>query len=525
MGEKVPVIEGNPSERKELSPGSWVRESGFDGWIAEPVSTLDFLEQLSRWFPGPGEAESEDPSLPAKSTRKRVMVVDDDLLNARMLSDMLPENIYEVVEAYSGQQALEIAAASPPDVIFLDILMPGIDGFEVTRRLKADPETAHIPIVMVTSLENIEDHVHGLHLGAEDVLVKPVNRLEVLSRVRSMVRLGQYQKQLTTRKMAAKAYSVNSLDTAPHHSKGETCLLLVWEDGRDRDLFEEGLGTEYAIEVVTDAEVVLRRLGEKVFDLVFLALPDSDRLEILNRIRERDFPGSPQVVIITTPEDVETRLKSMEMGAGDHLTWPMDHRELQASIQVLLRKKRSVDSLRAEYQNALNSSIRDDLTDLYNRAYLNRYLELEVKRSRRHRYPVSLVMMDIDDFKEYNTRYGHLVGDLVIREVAAVLRNTFRDVDLVARFGGDEFIAVLPYCSTSETGEVVTRVCQAVCDHPFPAGEELVPGVLSISTGTATYPDDATTREDLIRIADERLLTSKRKRSGDRSQADPGKGP
>lgn len=491
-------------------------EFGFDDYITKPVSTKKFLEMISGWLSGEGK-KSAGMRVPtaASGNRRRILVVDDSVPNVKVLKSMLPDDVYEVTEAYNGKQALDAVASSLPDVIFLDIMMPDMDGYEVTRRLKADPETAHVPIVLVTALDGMEDRVQGLNLGAEDVLVKPVNRVEVLARARSMVRLGEYQKQLSIREQAAGSFSMDQAQTVTVRARKRPSVLMVEDNERDVELFLANFrGGDFDVEVAVDGRQALRRMEEKEFDLVLLdlLLPDIDGLALLDRIKETEGSKSPQVLIMTAISDLETRLKGIEQGADDYLVKPVHPRELQARIQVLLRKKGYIDSLRADYRSALNSAITDDLTGLYNKAYLNRYLDLEIRRSQRHKYPVSLVMADIDDFKHYNTRFGHLVGDLVIREVASVLKSSFRDVDLVARFGGDEFVVVLPYCSARELDEIVNRVRNAVSDHPFPTEEDLLPGSVSISTGTATCPGETSNAQDLIKKADDQLLRAKQER-------------
>jgi two-component system cell cycle response regulator len=492
-------------------------DSGFDDYVTKPMNTKKFLEMVSGWLSGESnKAASESfPAAAASPNLKKILVVDDSMTNVKLLKSMLPDDLYEVTEAYNGQQALDAVALSQPDVIFLDIMMPDIDGYEVTRRLKADPDTAHIPIVMVTALDGMEDRVQGFNLGAEDVLVKPVNRMEVISRARSMVRLSQYQKELSIREQAAGSFSTEPSEAGAISSRKRPSILLVEDNQQEVDLFQINFGKgDYDMEVAMDGGQALKYLEEKEFDLVLLdlLLPDMDGLEILDKIKAAEHSNSPQTVIVTALSDLDTRLKGIEHGADEYLVKPVHPRELQARIQVLLRKKGYMDSLRAGYQSVLSSAMKDDLTGVYNKAYLNRYLELEIKRSQRHKYPVSLVMVDIDDFKNYNTRFGHLVGDLVIREVASVLKDTFRDIDLVARFGGDEFVVVLPYCSEGEIGEIVKRVCNAVSTHPFPTEDDLVSGTVSISTGTATCPGGASTAEDLIKKADDMLLRGKQEK-------------
>jgi len=487
--------------------------AGFDEYITKPVRTKQFLEVVSGWLSGEVKrAAPKSVAAPAREDLKNVLVVDDSKTNVRLLKSMLPDDLYEVTEAYSGQEALDVVAASQPDVIFLDIMMPDLDGYEVTRRLKSDPETDHIPIVLVTALEGMDERVQGFELGAEDVLVKPVRKAEVISRARSMVRLSEYQKQLNIRDQAAETFSIGTLDEEKKRVRKRPSVLLVEDSKQDAHVFLVNFGTgEFDIEVAMDGKQALRHLEEKEFDLILLdlVLPDMDGLEILTRAKGIEYSKRPQVVIVTALNDLETRLKGIEHGADDYLIKPVHPRELQVRIEVLLRKKTFMDNLRDDSRDSLSSAMKDRLTGVYNKAYLDRYIELEMKRSKRHQYPVSLVRVAIDNFRDYNVQLGYLVGDLVLRDVASILKNTFREIDLIARLDGDEFAVILPYCSARTTDEAVDRACDAVFTHPFPTEQDLVPGSVSISTGAATHPGEASTAEELMKLAEEALSQEK----------------
>ena len=129
----------------------------------------------------------------------RVLVVDDILSNVKLLEAKLTTEYFEVVTAYSGEEALKRVAAEPPDIVLLDVMMPGMDGFEVCRRIKADPKTAHVPVIMVTALDQPADRIAGLDAGADDFLTKPIDDTALFARVRSLVRLKMMTDELLMR--------------------------------------------------------------------------------------------------------------------------------------------------------------------------------------------------------------------------------------------------------------------------------------------------------------------------------------
>jgi two-component system cell cycle response regulator len=221
--------------------------------------------------------------------------------------------------------------------------------------------------------------------------------------------------------------------------------------------------------------------------------------------RGRDIP----IVVITCLEDMDSRLKCIELQTDDFLVKPIIGRELQARVKILLEKKGQLDKLRSHYEEALNSAVVDWLTGLYNHGYFKKFLDLEIKKSLRQRYPVTLIMMDVDNFKAVNDAHGHLTGDLILQELAQVIRGSVREVDLVARYGGDEFAVVLPYSDAQGALRVAQRIDDAVKTHGFSPRTAAETTRLTVSMGLAGYPQDAVHADELIHTADQKLYAAK----------------
>jgi diguanylate cyclase (GGDEF)-like protein len=302
----------------------------------------------------------EEESPQSKPRRGRILVVDDNRDNAEIISTRLSFRGYDVEQAGTGEGALSIIQEAAPDLVLLDVMLPDIDGFEISRRVKGDPTLPFIPIILVTARDSTEDKIMGFDAGADDYLTKPIVFSELEARVRSMLRIKKLQ----------------------------------------------------------------------------------DELEAKNRELER-------------------------------------------------------------------LSISDGLTGLYNHRHIHGLLREEFERSGRTGDALSVAMLDLDHFKAVNDTYGHQAGDSVLQQLADILRATARDVDRLGRYGGEEFLAVLPATTTEGAEVFVDRVRAAVERHPFGIGRD-EPVSMTISGGVATFPQDGVwSPELLIRRADEALYAAK----------------
>mgnify|MGYP001823754800 CR=1 FL=1 len=187
----------------------------------------------------------------------------------------------------------------------------------------------------------------------------------------------------------------------------------------------------------------------------------------------------------------------------------MEFRELAARVKVLLEKKRYIDKLRSDYEVALNSAINDGLTGLYNRTYFMRFLEQEILRSNRQGYPIGLLMIDLDDFKQVNDTLGHLAGDKVLQDMARLLRDSVREIDLAARYGGEEFAVVFPYADPKGLHKAALRVLSKVRTHCFFSDLPAAMGQITASMGLAFYPQHGASAAELIEAADTMLYEAK----------------
>ncbi|MGD2269970.1 MAG: response regulator [Desulfobacterales bacterium] len=445
--------------------------------------------------------------------KPKILIVDDDPLNVKLMAAKLPKDRYETLKAYNGQQALEKVKRAAPDIILLDIMMPGMDGYEVTRKLKNDPDTRDIPVILVTALDGTDDKIKGLEAGADEFLNKPVNTVELSARVRSFLRIKKYQDQLKTRRDSKQLFSTPEEQERYLESTFEKpSVLLVEDDDKDVRLIQGYLNGEgYNLSLVRDGEETLSRVRGDRVDLLLLdiLLPGIDGFEVCRRLKDDEPTRDIQIVVITCLQDLESKIKGLELGVDDFLVKPINKYELQTRLKALLKKKKYLDRLHVNYETAIYYAITDRRTGLHNHGYFEHMLETEIKRSLRQKHPVSLLMMDIDDFKQYNDTLGHLAGDEILGELGKLIKRNIREVDLGARYGGEEFAIILPYTDKAGARIVAERIIKMINAHPFRPELRLSSKNLTVSIGIASFSSDANSARDLVQKADKALYAAK----------------
>ena len=481
------------------------REAGCDAYVAKPIDSAHFLGTVTKLLQGTRK--------PGEASRGRVLIVDDEPISVKVLSAQLHKEGWETEGVSGGEEAIRRARESSPDLILMDVLMPGINGYEATRRLKSDPATAHIPIILVTGLSDVQDKLDGLEAGADEFLSKPVNTAELTVRIKNMLKLRQYEEQLMNRALSHNLSVVrHGSDVLGRVQTASSRILLLDGEDSERSSFRDHLEElGHRVSAFGGEPEKLLAEHESTTDLVILdaALPGVDTFEICRRLKQEGAERRIPLVVIAGRDDPEGRIRYLSLGADDLLPRPVNHRELAARVGRLLRQQTYFDSLQSRYASALVASNNDGLTELFNNSYFKRFLDLEVKRSQRKNHPTSLVMLDLDDFKSMNDTLGHPAGDLILIEVGRRIRGSLRDIDLPARYGGEEFAVVLPYTDGPGAVVVAERIRTALESDSFLLGTAYSPVRVTASIGVATCPEHGKGSSELIRAADSMLYQAK----------------
>jgi two-component system cell cycle response regulator len=442
----------------------------------------------------------------------RILVVDDIPANVKLLEARLMVEYFDVLTASNGRDALDICDRTQVDVILLDIMMPEMDGFEVCERLKSNPRTAHIPVVMVTALDQPSDRVRGLQAGADDFLTKPVNDLQLISRVKSLVRLKTLTDELRVRHDSTRQAGIDDmLRLQDGRLEEQAQVLLVDSRGASQERIIKSLKPIAEVIAMSDPQAAVFEAAENPLDLIIVNsnLEDYDPLRLCSQIRSLERTRFIPILLITEQGDEQMIIRSLDLGVNDYIVRPLDPNELIARTLTQVRRKRFNDRLRNSVRQTIELAVTDGLTGLHNRRYLDTHLRTLFARAKVRGRPLTLCITDIDRFKQVNDVYGHDAGDEVLKEFAGRIRSTVRGADLACRYGGEEFVVVMPDTPAEAAAAVAERLRGMIEARPFQLRSGETPLMLTASMGIATLGPGIETPEQLLKQADRALYEAK----------------
>jgi diguanylate cyclase (GGDEF)-like protein/PAS domain S-box-containing protein len=426
---------------------------------------------------------------PTLATPATILIVDDESLNLRLLQALLGHEGYVLRTAAGGEEALAAVADDPPDLILLDVMMPGLDGRQVARAVKADPSTSNIPIIMVTAQTDREARLAALDAGAEDFLSKPVDRAELWLRVRNLLRLKRLSDLFEEHQVTLEA---------------EVLARTAELRARTGDL--KHLRT--AMDSTSDSIALVNRTTMR-----YVAV-NATASEMLGYSREEMVELGPMDVLSTSRDRLEALYDSVIAGRGrtasletahrkDGSTFPVEvHRQSQRAGEdwIIVAVTRDITE-HVEAESRLEHLAHfDALTGLMNRTMFCEVLTKTLVYASITGETVAVLYLDLDNFKNVNDAYDLGVGDALLIQVGERLVECVRDRDTVGRLGGDEFALILTMLDSRHDGAMVAQKIQTAFLDPFCVDGHHV--TVTASIGVTMHPEDATDTDTLLKYAD-----------------------
>ena len=443
----------------------------------------------------------------------RILIVDDVAANRIVQQARLAAAFYEPLLAADGATCLAVARAERPDLVLLDLGLPDLSGLQVLQTLRRDPVCRDIPVIALTASGTATERLAAFGAGADDVMDRPANERVLLSRLRNLLRL-----KAESDFPAPDALAIAGLAEAPAAFDPQGTVAVIASPVDEPTGLWDALATR-----LRDRLVVISRRealadipdGQSTLPEVFILHDDgrnpSGTLRLLSELKSHQATRHAAVCVVGPAGEGDEAAMAFDLGADDAVGPGVTAEELALRTRGLLRRKRQSDRRRAQMQDGLRMAMHDPLTGLYNRRCAAPQLAAIAARSRAEGTPFAVMVMDLDRFKQVNDAYGHAAGDQVLVEAARRLTANLRETDVLARIGGEEFLAILPNSGMAVARRVAERLCQAMEDQPIHllSGEDLH---ITVSIGVAVAGEAGEPSfaiEGLVEQADLALLESK----------------
>ncbi len=454
-----------------------------------------------------------------------ILIVDDEVSFRSVIVDLLKEDGFYCVGAESGEEALSILEKERFEIVFSDLRMPGIDGITLLREIKN--KDASIAVVMVTSHSSIDSTIEALRLGAYDYIIKPLENIELVSAIikRISEKLSlEKEKELLLEDLRTKNHALEeSRAQIIQHSREISALYSAEKDLLAGLNLEEVYqrSTTYLSKLLNGRPIVLwifepskKKLSLKTHCNVSEWEPDSWSLSFENPVHQ--ITAELKTAMTKKTNTVSAEFYAIQghqtlfgiLAIIDTGTKAISKREREILARFSASVAMAIENAQL-YNEVKSLAIRDGLTGLFNRRHFEDILKSEVLRSNRHKHPVSLIFLDVDYFKHYNDTHGHPMGDAVLKNIARILQSRVRATDYVFRYGGEEFIIVLPYTTKQAAKNLAEDIRVSIASYPFVHGDQQPGGGLTISFGISESPEDGMDAETILQRADDALYRAK----------------
>ncbi|MGL4236489.1 diguanylate cyclase [Tabrizicola sp.] len=445
----------------------------------------------------------------------RILIVDDVAANRIVQQARLAAAFYEPLLATDGATCLSVAREARPDLVLLDLGLPDRPGLDVLRDLRSDPATREIPVIALTATGESSERLAAFAAGADDVMNRPANERVLLARLRNLLRVKAEIEFPASGELAMAGLAD---PPAPFEPQGTIAVVSVKSTPANslRDALAGQLRDRLVVLSRRDALAEISAENNSCnLPEVFIVHDDGGNpagtLRLLSELKSHQATRHAAVCVVGPAGEGDDAAMAFDLGADDAVARYVTVEELALRTRGLLRRKRHGDRRRARMQDGLRLAMLDPLTGLYNRRYAAPQLTAVAKRSHDDGTQFAVMVMDLDRFKQVNDHYGHAAGDQVLIEVARRLTANLRESDVLARIGGEEFLAILPRSDIAVARRVAERICQSMDIQPIrlPSGE-LLRVTVSIGVAVSGPAGEATTENDgIVKQADLALLASK----------------
>ena len=458
----------------------------------------------------------------------RVLIVDDDLMIKVMLEDILHAHGYQTYHASNGREAVRLVKEHTPEIILMDIVMPEMDGIAACKAIRSITLPIRPSIIMVSNNSDKDAIVEALEKGADDFIIKPIDGMELIARIHAQSRIKNFYREIyedknnleilldviktvcSTLNTEAVLYTI--VNKVANITGAVRCSIVLIAKGNigyvlassenptikelkiDLNKYPEIREALKSKEPVVVEDISRHPLMAEVKDLV----KDLDKINVL-------------ILPIILEEEIIGTLFLRTRRPGKGFT-EKDVNLCQIIAQAAchaIKNARLFEEVSKEKEDMKTLAITDRLTEVYNHNFFYTRLEEEFNRATRYETPISLIMMDIDDFKRINDTHGHRTGDHVLKEIANMIKMLVRKTDIVARYGGEEFSVILPHTNIDGAEEEAERIREAISSHVY---ANLTKEKMTMSFGVASYPSGKTIMNagDFVNLADTALYEAKR---------------
>lgn len=439
----------------------------------------------------------------------RILIAEDVATNRIVYQSWLAAAVYDPVLATDGKTCLAAAlSADPaerPDLVLLDLGLPDMSGRDVLRQLRSDPRGRDLPVIVLTASQSRTDVLEAFASGADDVMVKPVAEGLLLARVRNLMRARS-----ETEGDAALSDAAFAEPAAVFERPGTLALLAAPSEAVEA--LRNGLTRRISdrVTLLSRTQVLAEASEQAVPDVLVIDAREDGLdagLRLLSELRSHPRTRHSAVCLIERSGQPDLAAIAFDLGADDVVGPDVGIAEVAERLRGLMRRKRAADRRRTRMQDGLRLALLDPLTGLYNRRYAMPQLGLIAEKAAMSGQQFAVMVVDLDRFKAVNDQHGHGAGDAVLIEVSRRLAANLRDNDLLARIGGEEFLAVLPDTSMAEARVVAERLCGVIDSRPIllPSGARLR---VTVSIGVAVSGSGGPI-EGVVEQADLALLESK----------------